>query len=69
MESTMAQKVKFTKDWNYRAGPRIEVAYKKGQEKLIPEAHYEAAKAAGVIEGGAPDAKIEDPKTEAKRKP
>lgn len=46
----MAQKVKFAKDYDYRAGPRIEVAYKKGQEVLIPDAHYEAAKAAGVLE-------------------
>jgi len=63
----MAQKVKFIKDFDYRAGPRVEIAYKKGTEKLIPEAHYEAAKAAGVIEA-LPEVKAEEPKTEAKRK-
>jgi hypothetical protein len=46
----MAQKVKFTKDYTYRIDGQRHVAYKGGKDYRIPEAHYEAAKAAGVIE-------------------
>jgi hypothetical protein len=63
----MAQKVKFTKDFDHRANARVEIAYKRGQEVLIPEAHYEAAKAAGAVEAPA-ETKAEEPKAEAKRK-
>ncbi|KFG68700.1 hypothetical protein [Microvirga sp. BSC39] len=46
----MAQKVKFTKPYTYRIDGQRQVAYDGGKEYRIPEAHYEAAKAAGVIE-------------------
>lgn len=46
----MAQRVKFTKDFDYRVSHSVEKAYKKGYEGLVPEAHYEAAKAAGAVE-------------------
>jgi hypothetical protein len=52
----MAQKAKFKKDWTFRATNQAHIAYKKDGgpkndgEYRIPEAHYEAAKAAGVIE-------------------
>jgi len=52
----MAQKVKFLKDWTFRAAPRQHFSYKKGQEYEILQAHYEAAKEAGVIED-APESK------------
>ncbi|NBJ13334.1 hypothetical protein [Microvirga arsenatis] len=55
----MAQKAKFAKDYDYRVSFGKEVAYKKGFEGLIPEAHYEAAKAAGVLEGEAAPAQTE----------
>jgi hypothetical protein len=46
----MAQKVKFTKDYTYRIDGQRQIAYTGGKDYRIPEAHYEAAKAAGVIE-------------------
>jgi hypothetical protein len=46
----MAQKVKFTKDYTFRATNQAHIAYKAGKDYRIPETHYEAAKAAGVIE-------------------
>lgn len=46
----MAQKVKFTKDYTYRIDGQRQVAYVGGKDYRIPEAHYEAAKAAGVID-------------------
>ncbi|MBA1157763.1 hypothetical protein [Microvirga mediterraneensis] len=46
----MAQRVKFTKDYTYRIDGQRQVAYIGGKEYRIPEAHYEAAKAAGVVE-------------------
>jgi hypothetical protein len=49
----MAQKVKFTKDYTYRIDDQRQVAYVGGKDYRIPEAHYEAAKAAGVIEDAA----------------
>lgn len=55
----MAQKVKFAKDYTYPVSFGKEVAYKKGYEGLIPEAHYEAAKEAGVLDQTAPAAKSE----------
>lgn len=58
----MAQKVKFTKDYTFRASGQVHVAYKAGNEYRIPEAHYEAAKAAGAIE------EAPAPKTESKSK-
>lgn len=50
----MAQKATFSKDYTYAVSFGKEVAYKKGKEYLIPEAHYEAAKTAGVLEADAP---------------
>jgi len=58
----MAQKVKFTKDYTFRATGQIHVAYKKDREYRVPEAHYEAARAAGVIE------EVPAPKVESKPK-
>jgi hypothetical protein len=59
----MAQKVKFTKDYTYRIDGQRHVAYKGGKDYRIPEAHYEAAKAAGVIEDMADTpAKADKPK-------
>ncbi|WP_165820413.1 hypothetical protein [Microvirga sp. KLBC 81] len=46
----MAQKAKFIKDFDYRANLRVEIASKEGDEKLIPEAHYEAPGTAWAIE-------------------
>jgi len=46
----MAQKAKFTKDWTFRATGQQHFSYKKGREYDLLQAHYEAAKAAGVIE-------------------
>lgn len=46
----MAQRVKFTKDYTYRIDGQRQVAYTGGKDYRVPEAHYEAAKAAGVIE-------------------
>jgi hypothetical protein len=46
----MAQKAKFTKDFDYSPRFGVDIAYKKGSEELLPEGAYEAAKAAGVIE-------------------
>lgn len=57
----MAQKVKFVRDWTFRATNQAHIAYKKEREYRIPEAHYEAAKAAGVIE------EAPAPKTERKK--
>lgn len=56
----MAQRVKFTKDYTYRIDGQRQVAYVSGKEYRVPEAHYEAAKAAGVVEDVAePAAKAE----------
>lgn len=49
----MFQKVKFAKDCTCRIGFGKEVAYKKNFEGLIPDAHLEAVKTAGVLEEAA----------------
>jgi len=52
--------VRFTKDYDHPVRYGVDVAYKKGMELGIPEAHYEAAKAKGAVEDiPAPKAKGE----------
>ncbi|WP_262027144.1 hypothetical protein [Microvirga sp. Mcv34] len=56
----MAQKVRFIRDYTFRISNSVEKAYRRGYEGLIPDAHYEAAKAAGALEEPAPIVKAEN---------
>ena len=43
-------KVTFAKDFDYRTPRKAIVAYKAGWSGSIPQSHYAAAEAAGVLE-------------------
>lgn len=46
----MAVRYRFKKDWDHSVKYGVDVAYKAGTEDLIPEAHADAADAAGAGE-------------------
>lgn len=77
----MRQKFRFTKDFDYRIDTRREVGYRAGEELIIPQAHADAAVAAGVgefvdapeeaqkpIDGTAPKAETEGAKPKGHKK-
>jgi hypothetical protein len=53
----MARRVRFARDFDYRVKQNVIVAYKRGQEIMIPDAHAAAAEAVGAIKGEAPGAR------------
>lgn len=46
----MPVRYRFNKDYDHRVSSRVDVAYKKGMEDTIPEAHADAADEAGAGE-------------------
>jgi hypothetical protein len=44
----MAQRIRFTRDFDYRVKPTVTIAYKAGMELLAPEGAAKAALEAGA---------------------